>query len=225
MSPPASPIPPWADASPLRWRSRLRRWQFTLSPPRDPWARVATPIDWPSLMQAAPADWRGYLSGASTAKISGLEELCTWLAACRYVPDRERGDGRDRWMHPLEFEASRTGDCEDYALWAWRKLIELGFAAEFVVGLFEPTGCEFAVNHAWVHVHDGSRLRLLESTAAERERMLLPLDAARAAYLPAASIDHRLESHAFANFFHFRARGRSLPLPPRTAAQGSANAT
>jgi len=207
------PMPPWADASPLGWRSRLRRWQFTLSPPADPWARVTTPIDWPWLLQAAPADWRSYFSGVSTANISGLEELCAWLAACHYVPDQECGDRCDRWMHPLQFEANRTGDCEDYALWAWRKLIELGLAAEFVVGLFEPTSGECAVNHAWVHVHDGHRLWLLETTAAQREQMLLPLDVARTAYLPAASIDHRLESHGFANFFHFRVKGRSMHLP------------
>lgn len=88
--------PPWADASPLRWRSRLRRWRFTLSPPADPWARVATPVAWPSLLKAAPADWRGYFSGASTAKISALDELCAWLEACRCCADEERGDGRDR---------------------------------------------------------------------------------------------------------------------------------
>jgi predicted transglutaminase-like cysteine proteinase len=33
--------------------------------------------------------------------------------------------------HPGAFERRRRGDCEDFALWAWRKLAEVGVDAEF----------------------------------------------------------------------------------------------
>ncbi|MBI5771808.1 MAG: hypothetical protein HZA93_28815 [Verrucomicrobia bacterium] len=194
------------------WRARLRRWRFTLAPPSDPWARVCTPVNWRK-WPAAPADWRTIFSGPSAVRVASLAEVCAWLAGCRYCPDEMRGDGRDRWMHPLEFEASRLGDCEDHALWAWRKLTELGFAAEFVLGLAAPADYRSAVNHAWVHVHDGTQGWLLEGCARPCDAMLLPLTQARVHYLPAAAIDHQLQSHAFANLYHLRAGHALLRLP------------
>jgi hypothetical protein len=40
----------------------------------------------------------------------------------------------DFWQHPSTFERLRTGDCEDFAVWAWRKLIELGYDVDLVAG-------------------------------------------------------------------------------------------
>ena len=55
------------------------------------------------------------------------------------------------WQQPCAFEQSRRGDCEDFALWAWRKLVEMGVDAEFYVGRVmcgdDPVS---ARQHAWV---------------------------------------------------------------------------
>ncbi len=194
-------------------RDLFRRWRFALAPPADPWVRVCAPVNW-GKWPAAPADWRTIFSGTSTVAATSLADVCTWLAQCHYCPDHVRGDGRDRWMHPLEFESNRIGDCEDHALWAWRKLTELGLAAEFVLGLVAPADYASVVNHAWVHVHDGTQWWLLETCARPHHAMLVPSAPARTRYLPAAAIDHRLRSHAFANLYHLRAGHALLRLPP-----------
>lgn len=205
------------------WREHLRRWRFTLFPPSDPWQRVATTVNWRK-WPAAPADWRTIFDGTSSVRVGSLAETCAWLARCRYCPDQHRGDGRDRWAHPLQFEAERVGDCEDFALWAWRKLAELGLATEFVLGLADPADYANVVNHAWVHVHDGAQWWLLDASAGASETMLRPADFARAHYLPAVAIDQRLQSHAYANLFHLRA-GHALLRLPTPPPHGSANAT
>ena len=76
----------------------------------------------------------------------------------------------DVWQHPCEFERLRQGDCEDYALWAWRKLVELGVDAELVSGRWDVTR-EDAGHHAWVVYREGGSEFLLESVARTRSAM------------------------------------------------------
>ena len=81
-------------------------------------------------------------------------------------------------------------------------------------GLVAPADYASVVNHAWVHVHDGTQWWLLETCARPHHAMLVPSAPARTRYLPAAAIDHRLRSHAFANLYHLRAGHALLRLPP-----------
>ena len=52
---------------------------------------------------------------------------------------------------PAIFEKLKRGDCEDFALWAWRKLAEIGIDAEFCVGrVICDDRPEIDRQHAWV---------------------------------------------------------------------------
>jgi predicted transglutaminase-like cysteine proteinase len=102
----------------------------------------------------------------------------------------------DFWQHPRTFERLRRGDCEDYALWAWRKLVELGLEAELVSGTWRPAE-GVAGGHVWVrYLHDG-RQYILESVGRTRETMVRPFDVARSEYVPHAGVDHSFRLHAY----------------------------
>ncbi len=75
-----------------------------------------------------------YFEGESSVRVASIEEIVAWLQTCEYVSDVELFRKRDVWQHPSAFEHLRRGDCEDFALWAWRKLGELGIDADFCVG-------------------------------------------------------------------------------------------
>jgi predicted transglutaminase-like cysteine proteinase len=81
-----------------------------------------------------------------------LDEIRTFLSNCRYVSDREQFGVRDHWVPPEQFEQTRRGDCDDFALWTWRQLLSLGYSARFVTGL----AGRYGAGHAWVsfQVHD-----------------------------------------------------------------------
>ena len=81
-----------------------------------------------------------------------LDEIRTFLSNCRYVSDREQFGVRDHWVPPEQFEQTRRGDCDDFALWTWRQLLGLGYNARFVTGL----AGRYGAGHAWVsfQVHD-----------------------------------------------------------------------
>jgi hypothetical protein len=112
-----------------------------------------------------------YLNGESRVTVQSVADICRWLQQCEYVRDADLFNQKDVWQHPGEFEARQKGDCEDHALWAWRKLKELNISAEFVVGRLE-WGDEAigAGAHAWVtYVENGRRLhpgKHLQTTAA-----------------------------------------------------------
>ena len=90
-----------------------------------------------------------------------LAELTAFLKDCRYVSDREQFGKNDYWLAPEKFEIRKKGDCEDFALWTWRQLMEMGYPARFVCGY---AGL-FNSGHAWVtYVHDG-KTYLMEPTA------------------------------------------------------------
>src|SRR5262250_3356035 len=87
-----------------------------------------------------------YLTQPLSVQCKNLEDLRTYLCHCRYVSDEEQFGRRDFWMPPEEFERSRKGDCEDFALYAWRQLLSLGYSARFVVG----SHGRYSEGHAWV---------------------------------------------------------------------------
>ncbi len=87
-----------------------------------------------------------FLSQPLKVVCRNMDEIHAFLCTCRYVSDQEQFGVRDHWMAPEEFEKVRRGDCDDFALWTWRQLIGLGYAARFVVG----SAGRYGSGHAWV---------------------------------------------------------------------------
>lgn len=110
-----------------------------------------------------------YFTEESTVQVNSVLDIEKWLIGCRYVSDPEQFKKDDHWLHPVEFEATRQGDCEDHALWAWRKLVDLGMQAEFVSGHHCAEGMDHAtlprINHTWVTFWENGRLYLMETTS------------------------------------------------------------
>jgi hypothetical protein len=174
----------------------------------DAWRSL--PLELPMAMYGPgnlAADFRCYLEGPSRVDARSLRGICAWLRRCKYVSDPRLFGRPDYWQFPAGFEELRRGDCEDHALWAWRKLIELGYEAELMVGRQGPadSGCQNSDDsgegwHAWVvYSQDGSRF-LLEATSKSRSEMIRPLSEASSQYAPHASVDHRLQRHLYAGF-------------------------
>ncbi|MBK8902342.1 MAG: transglutaminase domain-containing protein [Anaerolineaceae bacterium] len=138
-----------------------------------------------------------YLNGESTVQVQSVADICRWLRQCEYVRDADLFDQKDVWQHPGEFEARQKGDCEDHALWAWRKLKELNIPAEFVVGRMQ-WGDEFTLPgaHAWVTYRENGRTYILESTYKQRP-LIYPLDELSARYTPWFSVDEAMQTYRY----------------------------
>ncbi len=136
-----------------------------------------------------------YLKGESRVAVESLNDMAEWLLGCTYVSDRREHGVRDHWLHPLEFERIRRGDCEDFALWAWRKLTERGCRNEFIVGRWRRDGREGV--HAWVLIYLDGRPWIFETTGRSRERMFKPLDQVAREYIPFAAIDQDVRKKVY----------------------------
>lgn len=108
-----------------------------------------------------------FLTSELEVHCESLSEVRSFLRGCRYVSDLAQFGVPDYWMNPRDFERVRKGDCEDFALWAWRQLLALGFDARFVVGRAGYRG----LGHAWVTFEDSGHHRLLEPTAAHFKKL------------------------------------------------------
>src|SRR6185312_16268596 len=87
-----------------------------------------------------------YVSRPLTVRCSNLEDVRQFLKSCKQASDQETFGKKDYWLPPDEFEISKKGDCDDFALWTWRQLLQMGYSARFVVGRFGRYGA----GHAWV---------------------------------------------------------------------------
>lgn len=133
--------------------------------------------------------------------------MLEWLRECQYTADHEVYQVNDFWQHPQTFETERRGDCEDFALWAWRKLVELGFDAQFVVG-YANAGPETGRRHAWVQFRDGDQEFLLEPCQRNIDYAVRPLADVRGAYFPEYGVDAQQRRFYFAGYFNARRRAR-----------------
>jgi hypothetical protein len=151
-------------------------------------------------------DFWHYLDGDSKVRVGSVEEIWAWLLECEKRSDLALFSQRDYWQHPLTFEHLRMGDCEDHALWAWRKLGELGISARFFTGRWQWNG-EVGTEprlHAWVTFqHDGSEY-LVESMAHSADDMVGPLEGAKAEYTPHLSVGHVRDTRVYGGFVQYR---------------------
>lgn len=196
---------PVADAHPM-----LRRFIYRLLTPvlrqllrrdpiTDPWERVDAAFPLKLLGPAARYDFDWYFEGESTVPVGSVYELRSWLRGCRYISDAALFHERDYWQHPRTFEQLKRGDCEDFALWAWRKLVELGIDADLVVGRREPPTTPGS-GHAWIIFRRDGATYVMEPTNARHESWIRPLDEVRDRYEPHFGITAARERYTFAGW-------------------------
>ena len=134
-------------------RQALHHLKLRLFPVQNPWTRL--PLEAPLAFYGDGArrgfDW--VFEGDSAITVASFDELVQWLDGCTYDTDRRLFQEDDFWQHPSTFEHLRRGDCEDFALWAWRKMVEIGIDAELVIGRRIPPGSANS-RHAWIVFHD-----------------------------------------------------------------------
>ncbi len=102
---------------------------------------------------------RRSLTARSAVEINFLEDMAVFLTSCQYVPDPELHGSADRWQTAEQFEALKKGDCEEFSLWSWKKLLVLGYDARLTLGRFKGGG------HVWVtlfiegaaHIYEGTQ--------------------------------------------------------------------
>ncbi len=102
-----------------------------------------------------------YVSHPLTIQCKSFEDLRKLLSSCRTVSDKEQFGKEDYWMPPEEFERSRKGDCDDFAMYAWRQLLEMGYKTRFVAGSIGDS----RQGHAWVTFEQDGKHFLLEPQA------------------------------------------------------------
>ena len=90
-------------------------------------------------------------------KCSSFAEMRKFLSKCRHSREHQTVK-TDYWQPSDEFEETRTGDCVDFALWAWRQLLDMGYSARFVGG----KAGKFGEGHAWVTFEKDGKFFLLE---------------------------------------------------------------
>ncbi len=169
---------------------QLFRFVFRLLPSRDPWERWELGLD--VKLFGASEYFRAYSLRQSTVGVASLDDICEWLLGCAYHNHTEQSSEQTFWPPPPDFEGSRRGDCKDHALWAWRKLNELGIAAELVCGQSRAddedfqslSNYEFFQGHAWVQFQRDEVEYLLEPALKVRGSMIRPLGGLRACYIP-----------------------------------------
>lgn len=185
----------------LRWiKSHLdsRRLGRFFDPTADPWVSMPFEVGPCSFGLASVHDFEVYLQGESSVQVRSVDDLCHWLRGCEAVDDRTLFQCDDHWQHPVAFERLRRGDCEDHALWTWRKLRELGHPTCFVAGTWG------GIAHAWTMYHHREVTYLVETTA-KKHPLIQPVNAVRHQYCPALAIDEGLRTHVFQGYPRFLA--------------------
>ena len=190
------------------WRL-LARW----APTAEHWERFDLTIEYRKFGRGSIASFKWYFQGASRVPVNSLDELKAWLIGCSYESDQSLFASADHWQHPSDFERLRRGDCEDHALWAWRKLIELGVDAEFVVGRHASSAVG-EHGHAWVLFRDeGGREHLLEAVAKDAASLVRPIEEARHEYVPHFAVTKEYRTVAFGGYLEDTRRRNGAPSP------------
>ena len=149
-----------------------------------------------------------FVSQPLSVQCLSLEDLRRFLRTCRAISDKEQFGREDYWMPPEEFETTRKGDCEDFSMYAWRQLLQMGYKARFVAG----TVHDGLAGHAWVTFEDREKHFLLEPQACFLGLRFPQLDTLQ--YKPRFSVEWDGERP---HFFRHKERQFSPPialLPP-----------
>jgi hypothetical protein len=162
-----------------------------LHSPGDPWERVPYRVPIHAFGAGNRHEFTWYLEGESRVEVASLDDVQDWLLGCEYVHDSEMFRESDFWQHPLTFERTRQGDCEDHALWAWRKLIELGTDVELVSGRTLRSDGSTGGGHVWLLLRENGLTFVLETTSKSKRGMVRPLAEVRDRYLPSFGVDRQ----------------------------------
>jgi hypothetical protein len=169
---------------------------------KDPWVSVGIHLPLHAFGRGCLREFEWYFDGVSTVEARDVPGVCDWLRGCEYVGDEHLFHYDDFWQHPCTFEQLRRGDCEDHALWAWRKLCEMGIRAEFVCGRLVGDPSAGQSGHAWVVFHDAAGSYVLDPVIKDVALMVRPLDSVKADYIPEASVDQQYDRKMYGGLLH-----------------------
>ena len=62
-----------------------------------------------------------YVSQPLSVRLESIDELRKFLLTCRYISDQEQFGKSEYWLPPEQFETSKRGDCEDFALYSQKE--------------------------------------------------------------------------------------------------------
>ena len=182
------------------------------------WDRLAIPVPASVFGPGSNRPFAEYFQGASDVPVQSIDDIVAWLQTCEFVTDLEQFHERDVWQHPRSFETLRRGDCEDFALWAWRKLVEIGIDAEFVVGRVVCVDSpEIDYQHAWVVYRLDGTAFLFEPAARNPSRIIRRLADTMDDYIPHFAVNHRFETDTFVGCAVDSHRSFSYQSPATTA--------
>lgn len=179
-------------------RLALARLFYQLDDEKDDWASKLSGLSLRDLGYKAPEKISQILDGESEVQAKSIDDIVDWLLGCQYEDLAGERNKPSVCQHPVEFEKTRVGICVDFALWTWRKLVELGYATEFVVGERKREG--IPRQHAWITYVDEHNTYLVEPAYRDRQRMLVLLEDQRSNYVPWASIDQNLQLRVYAGY-------------------------
>jgi hypothetical protein len=177
----------------------LLRVLLRLAPVDDPWERLDARVGLQYYGSGARHDFDWYFDGPTAVIVHNLDDVTDWLLGCTYCRDPDLFREPDFWQHPRTFEELRKGDCEDYALWAWRKLVELGYDADLVVGRCLPQS-PGGSRHAWVVFRRDGTEYLLDGVVRTKEHIVRPLSEARDEYRPEFGVGRDRKRFAFSGY-------------------------
>ena len=184
------------------FRRAAHQLRLRLFPVRDPWVRL--PYEAPLVMFGDGArhgfDW--VFEGETEVTVATIDDVIEWLGECRYETDTSLFREADYWQHPRTFEQLRRGDCEDFALWGWRKLIELGIDAELVIGRRVPPTSDNS-RHAWIVFRTGDDEFVFEPVIRERSTAVRPVASVRGEYIPEFGVSRERRRFFFAGYAYF----------------------
>lgn len=99
-----------------------------------------------------------YLAHPLAIQCETVRDVRKFLCTCKAVSDKEQFGKDEYWQPPEDFEKTRKGDCDDFALWTWRQFLAMGYNARFVAGRHGRYG----TGHAWVTFEKDGKHYLVE---------------------------------------------------------------
>jgi len=102
-----------------------------------------------------------YVSQPLAVECKSIEDARQFLRGCRAVSDKDLFGKDEYWQPPEEFETRKAGDCEDFSLWTWRQLVNMGLDSRVVFGRHGRYG----IGHAWVMFYRDGKCFLVEPQA------------------------------------------------------------